>query len=139
MCKLIVRGLAAALFLSLGGVAMAEDFVLIVNKDNNDPVDAVVAAKIYRGEIKVWPSGGNPITVVLPEENALRVAFDRKVLDKSPSQTKAMWAQLTFSGKLVPPKAAESEADVVKIVAGDAHAIGYVSAAAAGAAVKIIK
>jgi ABC-type phosphate transport system substrate-binding protein len=139
MYKLIVRGLAAALLLSLAAVALAEDFVLIVNKGNDDAVDVVVAAKIYRGEMKIWPSGGNPTAVVLPEENALRVAFDRKVLDKSPSQTRAMWAQLTFSGKLVPPKTAESEADVVKIVAADAHAIGYVSAAAAGNTVKIVK
>lgn len=50
-----------------------------------------------------------------------------------------MWAALTFSGKAAPPKVVDSESDVVKAVADNKNAIGYVSAKAAGASVKIVK
>jgi len=132
--------LAAALSLgTLATNATAADYVIVVNKDNANPVDKDFAAKAYRGEAKSWPGGGNVTTVALPEENASRVAFDKDVLGKSPSQSRALWAQMTFSGKAVPPKMVDSEADVVKAVAENKNAIGYVSPGAATAGVKVIK
>jgi ABC-type phosphate transport system substrate-binding protein len=132
--------LAAALSLgTLATNATAADYVIVVNKDNANPVDKDFAAKAYRGEAKSWPGGGNVTTVALPEENASRVAFDKDVLGKSPAQSRALWAQMTFSGKAVPPKMVDSEADVVKAVAENKNAIGYVSPGAATAGVKVIK
>jgi ABC-type phosphate transport system substrate-binding protein len=129
----------AGLLASATAISAAADFVIIVNKDNANPVDKEFAAKAYRGEAKSWPGGGNVATIALPEESAPRVAFDKDVLGKTPAQSRALWAQMTFSGKAVPPKMVDTDADVVKAVSENKNAIGYVSPAAATAAVKAIK
>jgi ABC-type phosphate transport system substrate-binding protein len=139
MRRHIIRCLFALILLPSFAPAFAEDFVIIVNKENADPVDHDFAAKVYRGEAKSWPSGGNVTAVALPEESSVRIAFDKAILGKAPAQSKALWAQLTFSGKALPPKMVDSEADAVKAVVENKHAIGYVSAGAAGASVKAIK
>jgi ABC-type phosphate transport system substrate-binding protein len=139
MQKRFVRLLGALACLALGAQAYAADFVIIVNKDNANAVDQDFAAKAFRGDAKNWPSGGAINAVALPEDNALRAAFDKDVLGKAPAQTKAMWAALVFSGKAAPPKVVDSEADAVKFVTENKNAIGYVSAKAAGPGVKVVK
>jgi ABC-type phosphate transport system substrate-binding protein len=139
MRKLILRALLAAALLPLAGAALADDFVVIVNKDNGDPAGAEYVGKIYRGEAKNWPSGGAINFAVMAETSPLRAAFDKKILDKTPAQSKGLWAQMTFAGKIIPPKSFETEAEMVKYVAENPHAVGYVSPGAVGAGVKAAK
>jgi ABC-type phosphate transport system substrate-binding protein len=140
MRRQIIAFIAATVVLAPVGVALAaDDFVIIVNKDNGNAVTSEFAARAYRGEAKSWESGGGVTAVALPEEHGVRIAFDREILGKSPSQSKAMWAQMTFSGKATPPKMADTEADVVRIVSENKNAIGYVSPKSAGATVKVVK
>jgi ABC-type phosphate transport system substrate-binding protein len=131
-----LAGLAA---LMIAGHAGAADFVIIVNKENSNPVDADYVGRAFRGDVKTWPSGEAISALALPEANPLRVAFDKEILGKAPNQTKAMWSALVFTGKAAPPKVVDSEANVVKTVAENKNAIGYVSAGAAGSSVKVVK
>jgi ABC-type phosphate transport system substrate-binding protein len=131
--------IAGTLALGLAAAAAAADYVVIVNKDNGNPVDAEFLAKIYRGEAKSWPAGGSVAAVALPEESPVRAAFDKAVLGKTPSQSRSLWAQLTFTGKAVPPKMADSDEDVVKMVADNKGAVGYVSPKAKIDNVKAVK
>jgi ABC-type phosphate transport system substrate-binding protein len=119
--------------------AFAGDYVIITNKANTNAVDKDFVAKIYRGEAKVWPNGDSVAAYDLPDENAARVAFDQEVAGKSVSQMKALWGQLIFSGKAVPPKKMESDDEVKKAVAANKGAVGYVSASSADGSVKAIK
>jgi len=135
LCCLLV----AALLCPIAAVTAAEEFVIIVNKENTNAVDREMVTKIYRGETKSWPGGGNVVPYALPEESSVRVAFDKELLGKSPAQSKALWAQLTFTGKALPPKLADSDAEVVKAVSENKNAIGYVAPHAASDKVKAIK
>jgi len=135
LCCLLV----AALLGPFVAVMAAEDFVIIVNKDNANPIDRELVTKIYRGETKSWPGGGSVVAYALPEDNSVRTAFDKALLNKSPAQSKALWAQLTFTGKALPPKVADSDAEVVKAIAENKNAIGYVAPQAASDKVKAIK
>jgi len=137
--RLVICLLAGAVGLGLSAASAAEDFVIIVNKDNGNPINGEFVAKAYRGEAKFWPNGGNVGTVALPDDNATRIAFDKAVLGKSPAQSRALWAQLTFTGKAVPPKMADSDEDVVKTVAENKSALGYVSPKAKVDSVKVVK
>ncbi len=119
--------------------AMAGDYVIITNKDNANAVDKDFVAKIYRGEAKVWPNGDSVAAYDLPEDNAARVAFDQEVVGKSVSQMKALWGQLIFSGKAVPPKKVDSDDDVKKAVASNKGAVGYIKASSTDGSVKAIK
>lgn len=138
-CKTVTSVLIAALLLPFAVAMAAEDFVIIVNKENTNAVDREMVTKIYRGETKSWPSGGSVVSYALPEDNSVRLAFDKALLNKSPAQSKALWAQLTFTGKALPPKIADSDAEVLKAVSENKNAIGYVAAHAASDKVKAIK
>ncbi|MBI3902944.1 MAG: substrate-binding domain-containing protein [Nitrosomonadales bacterium] len=119
--------------------AMAGDYVIITNKANANEVDKSVVARIYKGEAKSWANGDSVVAYDLPEDNPARVAFDQDVAGKSISQMKALWGQLVFSGKAVPPKKAESDDEVKKAVASNKAAVGYISAASADGSVKVVK
>lgn len=137
--RLVACLAGVALTAALGAARAAEDFVIIVNKANTNAVSTEFVAKAYRGEARSWPEGGNVATVALPDDNSTRIAFDKAVLGKAPAQSRALWAQLTFTGKAVPPKLVDSDAEVVKAVAENKNAIGYVSAHAAVDSVKVVK
>jgi ABC-type phosphate transport system substrate-binding protein len=123
----------------LAPAAQAEDYVVIVNQDNGNAVNADFLAKAYRGEVKSWPAGGAISVIALADESPTRLAFDKAVLGKSPSQSRAMWAQLAFTGKAVPPKVVDSDDEVVKAVNGNKNAVGYVSPKANVSSVKVVK
>lgn len=123
----------------LAAPAMAGDYVVITNKANGNAVDKEFVTKIYKGEAKVWPNGDSVVAYDLPEDNAARAAFDQEVAGKSISQMKALWGQLVFSGKAVPPKKVDSDDDVKKAVASNKGAVGYISAASADGSVKVVK
>jgi ABC-type phosphate transport system substrate-binding protein len=51
---------------------------------------------------------------------------------------KAIWSKLVFTGKAMPPKELPSSAEVVKAVAADPNAIGYIDATAIDGSVKVV-
>ena len=134
-----IRGLAAALMLSVTGLASANDVVVIGNKDNAaTDVDKAFVAKAFTGDARNWPAGGSVVLIDQGEESAARSSFYGKIVGKSAANVKAMWAQLVFSGKAVPPKVIDGDAEVKKAVAANKNAIGYISAAAVDDSVKVL-
>jgi hypothetical protein len=53
------------------------------------------------------------------------------------SNLKALWAQMIFSGKALPPKVLGSDDDVKKAVAGAKGGVGYIKAGAVDGTVKV--
>lgn len=134
------RGTLAALLLMSGlwTVAHAGDYVVIVNKDNAAAVDKAFIAKIYTGDAKAWKDGSTIAPIDLPEDNPVRASFSTDVLGKSVGNVKAVWAQLVFSGRALPPKQASSDDEVKKLVAANKNAIGYVKASSLDDSVKAV-
>ena len=126
-----------ALLVAVPGAALAGDFVVIVNKSSTVAVDKAMVAKIYQGEMKSWPDGTPVAAVDLPEDSAVRAAFCTEVIGKSMSNLKALWAQMIFSGKALPPKQLGSDDDVKKAVAGAKGGVGYIKAGAVDGTVKV--
>lgn len=127
-CKGFRIGLLALLLAAAGTLCAAGsgDFVVIVNKANHNPLDKATVAKIYTGELVAWPDGTRVAAVDLPENDPVRVDFSREVLGKTVSNVKALWAQLVFSGRALPPKQAASDEDVKKFVVNNRGGIGYI-------------
>ena len=126
----VAAGLAAA------STAFAGDFVVIVNKANDNAVDKALVTKFFLGESKSWPNGGSVVVYDLPEDNPVRAAFDNEVVGKSPASLKSLWTQNVFTGKALPPKSAATDDDVKKAVAANKNAIGYVKATSLDDSVK---
>ncbi len=131
ICSMLV-GLCLSVSVWAGNVAV------IVNKDNNNAIDAALVAKIYTGEVKSWPGGGRVVTLDLPENDPTRISFSTDMIGKSVANLKSIWAQMMFSGTAVPPKVLPSDDAVKKMVSSNKNAIGYISASSLDGTVKAV-
>lgn len=120
------------------GHASAEEFVVVGNKGNGQDADKAFVVKAFTGETKAWPDGTALMLIDQGEDNALRGEFYQKTVGKSAGNVKAMWAQLVFSGRALPPKVIDGDAEVKKAVAANKGAIGYIKASSADDSVRVI-
>lgn len=128
-------GFLLAAVLSMGAQA---EIALIVHPSNNAELDADYFQKIYTGKLASLPDGEAVLAYNFDESNPLRQQFDEKVLRRQTQQIQALWAKLVFTGKGTPPTVVADPAEVIKAVAADVTAIGYVDASAVDASVKVI-
>jgi ABC-type phosphate transport system substrate-binding protein len=126
---------AGALVLMVAGVvhdARADVVVIVSAKSSASTMSAEQISQIYLGRstaLKPIDTGGN---------SPVRAQFYSKVAGKDEAQVKAIWSKLIFSGQATPPKELGSSAEVVKAVAADPGAIGYVDKSAIDSSVKVI-
>jgi ABC-type phosphate transport system substrate-binding protein len=125
------KSLLVAAFALASAAASAADVVVIVSAKNSaTTMTADDIANIYLGKS----------TAMKPVDNAtpVRAQFYTQVARKDEAQVKAIWSKLVFTGKATPPKELPSSAEVVKAVAADPNAIGYVEKAAVDGSVKVV-
>jgi len=72
------------------------------------------------------------------ESAPIRAEYYKKLVGKDPSQVKALWSRLTFTGKGQPPKELPDSAAVKKAVAADPKAVGYIEKSAVDGTVKVL-
>ena len=111
--------------------AMAEVVVIVNPKAADSSMTKDQVAQYFLGK-------SSALTPVDQPEGALRAEFYKKVTDKDPSQAKALWSKLVFTGKATMPKEAGDSAAVKKAVANDPKAIGYIDKSAVDASVKAV-
>jgi len=95
-------------------------------------------AALYTGSSFVLPNGASVTLLDQSDSNDARKQFYSKVTDKSPSQIKATWSRLTFSGKGTPPKEMANSAEVKKQVTSNSGTIGYIEKSAVDSSVKVL-
>ena len=127
---------ASALYLTVG--AAVAEIAVIVNPANPDTITKDDIAKIYMAKTKTFPGGKTAIPIDRTEGSAVRVEFVSKVIDKDEAQLKSYWSRLIFTGKGVPPKVLDSDAEVKELVARNPDAIGFVDAGVVDDSVKVI-
>ncbi|XPF94742.1 phosphate ABC transporter substrate-binding protein [Colwellia sp. RE-S-Sl-9] len=133
--KLVKLALMFSMFFSswvYAGVA------IIVHPSNNASLDEETIAKIFLGKYKKYPDGGQAIPVDLTQGASARTSFVDTVLKKSDSQMKAYWSKLLFTGKGVPPKEVDTDAEVIDLVANNPSIIGYIDSSAVNDSVKVV-
>jgi ABC-type phosphate transport system substrate-binding protein len=112
--------------------ARADVVVIVSAKNPASSLSADAISQIFFGRS----------TALKPFDNAdkstVRDEFYTKVAGKGPAQVKAIWAKLIFTGQGTPPKELGSNSEVVKAVAADPGAIGYVEKSAVDSSVKVI-
>lgn len=116
----------------------ADDVVVIVNKDNTNPVDRVFVQRVYTGALKGWPDGTPVFALDMPDDSPQRERFCTVVLGKSVTHMRALWSQNIFTGKGLPPKVASPDSEMKRIVATNRNAIGYIRASELDTSVKAV-
>jgi ABC-type phosphate transport system substrate-binding protein len=131
MMKAIV--LAAAAWAMVASVPALAEVVVVVNpKSAGGAMTEEQVAQFFLGKSTAM----TPIDQ--PESAPIRAEFYKKVTDKEPSQAKALWSKLVFTGKATLPKEVAGSAEVKKAVAADPKAIGYIEKSAVDASVKVV-
>lgn len=131
MCSFF-RNAAVLLALSLAMPAMAEVVVVVNPKSAASAMTNDQVAQFFLGK-------STAMTPIDQSESApVRAEFYKKVTDKEPSQAKALWSKLVFTGKATLPREVASSADVKKAVAADPKAIGYIEKSAVDSTVKVV-
>jgi ABC-type phosphate transport system substrate-binding protein len=139
--KTMFKACAVALFAvaASAATAMAQDFKVIVNAANStESLSADVAAKLFLKQSSKFPNGTPATPVDLAKGSPVRAAFSKAVLNRPVASVETYWQQQIFSGKDVPPAAKASDDEVVTFVKANPGAIGYVSAGASTAGVKVV-
>ena len=124
--------IAAGLTLTAALQQARADVVVIVSAQSAATITPKEISLVYLGERNTL----TPLDIAGP--SVVRREFYAKVIGKDEGQVKARWSKLVFTGKGSAPKELPSGADVVKAVAADPHAFGYVDSSFVNITVKII-
>jgi ABC-type phosphate transport system substrate-binding protein len=114
---------------SVGNV-WAEDIVVIVNP-TAAPISKEQIADLYLGRSDAW------IAVDQAVGSVIYVEFYKKLTGRDSAQIKAIWAQILFTSRGIPPKQLPDSAAVKKAVAANPKAVGYIEKSAVDASVKV--
>lgn len=109
------------------------DVVVIVSADSTTTT-AITASQISR----IYLGKSNKLTPIDVTDPGARYQFYTKVVGTDEAKVKALWSRLVFTGKAAAPKELSS-ADVVKAVAADPKAIGYVDSSFVNMTVKVVR
>jgi hypothetical protein len=135
--KKVIGTFIAALSLVVSVQSQAE-VAVVVAADSPVTASPAEVSRLFLGKLKKFSDGTKAQIVYAKEGAAVREEFDKKALGKSPSQIKAYWSKLLFSGKGSPPKELASDAEIkAKVASGDGF-VGYIDASAVDGTVKVL-
>lgn len=124
--------------LGFNGLCSAQIAVVVSAKSPATNLNKEQTAALFLGKSTQLPGAGAPVLVDQSEASELRKNFYNKVTEKTPSQVKAIWARLVFSGKSSPPKELASTAEVKKLVSSNPDAVGYIEKSAVDSSLKVL-
>ncbi len=136
---LLAMPLAALLVASpLSSPASSSPLVVVVHPSN--PVAGLSGHDVVRlwlGKTRTFPHQRAAEPVSLRAGDGLRERFETLVLNKSPNQVRAYWAQQIFTGRGTPPRELSTPDDVRRFVATNPSAVGYLDPGMVDASVKV--
>lgn len=132
-------GLALALTLLVASIVGADEVpvAMIVHPERHCELSADALAQIYLRRKRFWDDGAAIVPLNLPAGTSLRRHFSRLVLRQSEARLEAYWNRQYFDGILPPVTLASTEA-VLRYVASDPNAIGYVPASEVDGTVRAV-
>jgi hypothetical protein len=135
--KYAIKTFIAALCLVANTQSQA-DVAVVVSADSAVTASPAEVSRLFLGKLKKFSDGTKAEIVYAKEGSSVREEFDKKALKKSPSQIKAYWSKLLFSGKGSPPKELTSDAEIKAKVASGSGVVGYIDAASVDGTVKVL-
>ncbi|MBU1425957.1 MAG: phosphate ABC transporter substrate-binding protein [Gammaproteobacteria bacterium] len=133
--------LTLMLLLAVSAFAATANADVVVVVSSRSPIKSLTAeqtAKIFLGKVATFPDGRMALPIDLPEGSGLRDEFYTRVAHKNSSQLTAYWAKIIFTGDGRPPKLLPDNAAVIKAVARNPNAIGYIDKAAVNRSVRVV-
>lgn len=129
--------LLGAVLTFAAGTVFAE-VAVVVHPSNDSAMSTDDISKLYLGKTKKFTNGQSAIALDRTEGSDLRVKFLDSAVGKDESQMKSYWSRLIFTGKGVPPKVVETDAEVKELVSRNPDTIGYIDSSSVDDTVKVI-
>ena len=117
--------------------AVAE-IAIVVHPTNTSEFSNNYLKKIFLAKTKKFPSGESAVVVDQKSGSDIRKNFLKNLLNKSENQMKAYWSRLIFTGKALPPKEIDSDAEIKKLVNENSSLIGYIDAESVDDSVRVV-
>ena len=136
MKKVIV----VTIFYLFGIQSIAHSQVVVI-AHKNSPVSNISSASLsnlYLGEINKLSNGTKVIPLDLKKGNEAKEIFYEAIFGKSVTKMQGYWMEKLLTGRGKPPKSFSSEEGLLREVASDISAIGYVSISNVNGDVKVL-
>lgn len=117
--------------------AQAEVVVVVGSKSGVSALTKAQVTDIYLGRTKDFPGGDVALTTMISSGPA-KEEFLEKVLGKTDSQARAVWARLTFTGIGTGPKELSDANELKKLAATNLNVIGFIDKSAVDGQVKVV-
>ena len=127
----------AVLLCALLRLAGAQVAVIVHPEVSTEELSRQQLLDIYAGETRLW---NDDVPIVVFDQKRKDGPRNRfyAFLGRSPSRMKSVWLVNLLSGEGDPPRTVESDAEMVRQVAGTPGAIGYVAVAAVTDSVRVL-
>ncbi len=127
------------LFIISGGLAYAEDVVIVCNKSvTASSLSQDDVRDIFLGRKTVWDDG-QKIKFVTMKDGHAHEAFLDTFVRKTAMQFDLYWDKLVFTGRARTPKAFSTSDGIIDFIERTEGAIGYIPAAALEEDLKVIR
>ena len=134
----VKRTLIALALAFSASAACAEVVVIVSTKNPITALSAEQASDLFLGNASTFAGGSQAVPIDQVEGSPARDEFYAKAASKSPSQLKAYWSKVIFTGKGRPPKEVPDSAAVKKLVADNPNIIAYIDKSAVESSVKVV-
>jgi hypothetical protein len=123
--QLLGAVLVLVLLAPTAGAPESPPLAIVVHRARHADLSLSELAQVYFRRKRFWDDGTPIVPLNLPAGTPLRVAFSHAVLRRSEDDLADYWNRQYFYGVL-PPATLASTAAVLRYVAADPNAIGYV-------------
>lgn len=135
----IIKVLLPGIALLFSTSVVYADISIVMHKSSRvKSVSNSDVKKIFLGKKRSLSGAGRVVPLDQKAGSSVRKRFYKKVVRKSPSQVKAYWSKMIFSGRGTPPKQVRSDTDVKRWLASNPDAIGYISSKSVDNSVKVL-
>ena len=102
-----------------------------------DSISKTQLLDYYSGDIREWENNLSLVVFDLKPKQGVRDTF-YKFIGKSSSRMKSIWLKKMLLGEGDPPKALESEKDMLKTIAKTPGSIGFINSSLVDKTVKVL-
>ena len=135
--RLLARALWFILLAPMGGLEERPRIAVIVHPARQAAMSVEDLAQVYLRRKRFWDDGTPIVPLNLAAGTALRDAFSRAVLRQNGARLADYWNRQYFHG-ILPPATLASTTAILRYVASEPNAVGYVPAAEADTSVHVI-
>lgn len=125
----LIASMCGLLFSLVVGTAWAEVAVVVSAQNPTETLSRAELSDIYLGRLNRFPNGTAAVPVDQRESSSVYSEFYRHYLEKTPTQIKAHWSKLIFTGRGQPPALVAGDSAMANTIAMSPRAIGYLDSA----------